>query len=299
MCAQSLRARPVSSQGESQAELSADVIETALRNRPLLRGLLAVAAGFSHGLTGRAHRVPGAPQQATFIFCIKGSGWWEAHGRLSIIRRGDLLVLPPGTTHSCGPQASSPWTVHWARATGEHMPDYLRELALGPQTPVLHIGEDPQLIRLFNEILRSLQRSASFANLLQASHALAYLLSSLIQKRQAAAPESSGTVQRVAQAIIYMSEHLDEPLRVSALARLAALSSSHFGELFKHHTGCSPRDYLHLLRIHQACRLLRDSTLSIKEIAARIGYRDPFHFSRQFKAFEGVSPSEYREARTS
>jgi transcriptional regulator GlxA family with amidase domain len=130
---------------------------------------------------------------------------------------------------------------------------------------------------------------------MQASHALAYLLACLIQKRQAAVPESTDTVQRAAQAIIYMSEHLDQPLRVAALARLAGLSAAHFGELFKQHTGCSPRDYLHLLRIHQACRLLRDSPLSIKEIAARVGYPDPFHFSRQFKAFQGLSPSEYRE----
>jgi AraC-like DNA-binding protein len=294
--AQSTPAGPASSQGESHVELSAEVVEAARRDRPLLRGLLAVAAGFSRELRSRSHRAPGASQQATLIFCVKGSGWWEAHSRISIIRKGDLLVLPPGATHSCGPQASSPWTVHWVRAAGEHLPEYLRELALGPQTPVLHLGEDPQLIRLFNEILRSLQRGASFADLLEASHALAYLLSCLIRKRQAAAPESSDTVQRAAQAIIYMSEHLDEPLRVSALARLAGLSSAHFGELFKHHTGCSPRDYLHLLRIHQACRLLHDTTLSVKEIAGRIGYRDPFHFSRQFKAFQGLSPSEYRDA---
>ncbi|MEI8042055.1 MAG: AraC family transcriptional regulator [Verrucomicrobiota bacterium] len=279
-------------------ELAAGLIEAAQRERPLLRGLLVAAAGFSRGLTRHSHKAPGGPQQVTFIFCIKGTGWWEAHERLSIIRKGDLLVLPPSASHSCGPQASSPWTVHWVRAAGEHVPLYLHELALGPQTPVLHLGEEPQLIRVFNGILRSLQHGPSFANLLQASHALAYLLSCLIQKRQVATPESSDTVQRTAEAIIYMSEHLDEPLRVSALARQAGFSSAHFGELFKQHTGCSPRDYLHLLRIHQACRLLCGSALSVKEIAARIGYRDPFHFSRQFKAFQGVSPREYREARS-
>lgn len=294
MGAQLLLRRPASSQVESRVELPADLAERVRQERPLLRSVLAVAAGFSHGLTGRSQRATGGAPQATFIFCVKGRGWWEAHGRLSIIRKGDLLVLPPGSTHSCGPQASSPWTVHWVRATGEHLSAYLRELALGPQTPVLHLGEDPQLLRLFSEILHSLQRGASFPNLLQASHALAYLLSGLIQKRQAATPENSDTVHRVAQAIVYMSEHLDEPLRVSALARLAGLSRAHFGELFKAQTGCSPRDYLHLLRIHQACRFLRDSTMSVKEIAARIGYRDPLHFSRQFKAFQGHSPSEYR-----
>jgi AraC-like DNA-binding protein len=35
--------------------------------------------------------------------------------------------------------------------------------------------------------------------------------------------------------------------------------------------------------------------LNVKEIATRLGYQDQFHFSRQFKAFQGASPSEYRD----
>jgi AraC-like DNA-binding protein len=50
---------------------------------------------------------------------------------------------------------------------------------------------------------------------------------------------------------------------------------------FKEQTGCSPRDYLHLLRIHRACQLLRNSPPHVKEIAARLGYQDQFHFSAE------------------
>ena len=67
-----------------------------------------------------------------------------------------------------------------------------------------------------------------------------------------------------------------------ALAVLANLSPAHFTALFKEQTGCSPRDYLHLLRIHRACQLLRSTTLNVKEIATRLGYQDQFHFSPQY-----------------
>ena len=95
-----------------------------------------------------------------------------------------------------------------------------------------------------------------------------------------------------------MSEHVAEPLRVSMLARLAGLSPDYFAQLFKVQTGCSPREYLHLLRIHRACRLLETTSLGIKQIANQLGYQDPFHFSRKFKGFQGLSPTEYRAKTT-
>jgi AraC-like DNA-binding protein len=122
------------------------------------------------------------------------------------------------------------------------------------------------------------------------------MLAILIEQRSSSSEPDLSTSRKVADAIIFMSEHLHEPVKVSALARLANLSSTYYSGLFKEQTGCAPRDYLHLLRIHRACQLLRETELSIKQIAARVGYQDPFHFSRQFKTFHGVSPTEFRAA---
>ena len=199
--------------------------------------------------------------------------------------------------HTCGAHVSNPWTIHWAQATGENLREYLNELGVSAQAPLVWMGEDLQLARLFNEVVRTLEQGSSFLNLLHASHALAHLLAVMIRHRHERTRDTSDSVQKVAEGIIYMSEHLDQPMRVSALAALANLSPAHFSVLFKQQTGCSPRDYLHLLRIHRACQLLRSSTLNVKEIATRLGYQDQFHFSRQFKAFQGVSPSEYREGK--
>jgi AraC family transcriptional regulator, arabinose operon regulatory protein len=272
-------------------------ILATLGQRPLLRGLLAVRAGFAAGSQEPLPRAGTPARYATFLYCVRGSGWCELAGRLHTIRPGDFLVLAPGTSHACGTRVSDPWSVHWVQATGELLPDYLNELTPATGAPLLQVGEDPRLVRLFNEIVRCLQRGSGPAELLRASTALGYMLGLLIEKRQESTVADVDTMQKVADAIIYMSEHLEEPLRMTALARQASLSSAYFGGLFKAQTGCAPREYLHLLRMHRACQLLRASELSIKQIAARLGYQDPFHFSRQFKAFHGLSPSEYREAR--
>jgi len=177
---------------------------------------------------------------------------------------------------------------------GNQLDRYFRELSLVPARPILTVGEDPQVTRLFHETLNTLQRGRGFPHLLQASLAFGHLLALLVAKHCAPSPASSSAVGKVAETIIYMSEKLHEPLRMLELARLANLSPDYFSEIFKQQTGTSPRDYLHLLRIHRACQLLTQSDLSVKEIASQLGYQDPFHFSRQFKAFQGLSPRAYR-----
>jgi len=283
-------------EGERQVLLSEAVITTTLRDKPLLRGLLAVGAGYLPRSAGHLRHPSLGGGEALLVYCVRGVGWCELAGQLRPVRAGDLLVLPPGTPHICGARVSNPWTIHWALAAGENLGEYLKELGASAHAPLVWRGEDLQLTRLFNEVLKTLETGTSFLKLLQASQALAHLLALMVRHRQEHTHDASDSVQKVAASIIYMSEQLDEPLRVTGLARLANLSPAHFSVLFKQQTGCSPRDYLHLLRIHRACQLLRSSTLNVKEIAARLGYQDQFHFSRQFKAFQGVSPSEYRES---
>jgi AraC family transcriptional regulator, arabinose operon regulatory protein len=284
-------------EGRREILLPERVVKAALREQPLLRGLLTAGAGYSPKAAGHLRRRPQSLDQTLLIYCVKGVGWCELAGQLHTVRAGDLLVLAPDVPYTCGAHIANPWTIHWACALGANLPEYLNELEVSTQAPLVWMGEDLQLARLFNEVLQTLENGSSFLNLLQASHALAHLLAMSIRHRHERTRDTSDVVEKVAQAIIYMSEHLDQPLRVSALAALANLSQAHFSVLFKQQTGCSPRDYLHLLRIHRACQLLRGSTLNVKEIASKLGYQDQFHFSRQFKAFQGLSPTEYRECR--
>jgi AraC-like DNA-binding protein len=82
---------------------------------------------------------------------------------------------------------------------------------------------------------------------------------------------------------------------VQNLAQEAGLSPAHFGRLFRAHTGQTPKEFLLRVRMTRAQYFLRETDMSISEIAERLGYADVFFFSRQFKQKNGLSPSRFRK----
>jgi len=78
------------------------------------------------------------------------------------------------------------------------------------------------------------------------------------------------------------------------LASEAGLSRAAFAQRFKRVTGDTPGHYLARLRVQRAMDLLRETDENLDAIAARVGYGDPFVFSKAFKRLQGVSPREFR-----
>lgn len=119
-------------------------------------------------------------------------------------------------------------------------------------------------------------------------------LENKINGREGRSSTESEGERKIQQSIAYMRQHFNEPLQVARLATLVNVSPSHYFALFKRRTGCAPIDYFIRLRMRRACDLLMATSLNVKEVAAALGYEDPFYFSRVFKSVNRVAPSEYR-----
>jgi AraC-like DNA-binding protein len=87
---------------------------------------------------------------------------------------------------------------------------------------------------------------------------------------------------------------LHDPPTLDELASLAGLSRSYFSSVFKEVVGMRLQDYLFQARINKAKDLLNDINLTIKQVAYKVGFRDPDHFSRTFKKKTGITPTNWR-----
>ncbi|MBI4317082.1 MAG: response regulator [Chloroflexi bacterium] len=101
---------------------------------------------------------------------------------------------------------------------------------------------------------------------------------------------SSGVV---AQSKKYIAENLQKQLTLSEVADSVGLSPSYFSTVFKKQVGCSFRDYLTLVRVEAGKRALVETSLIIEEIARKVGYSEPSHFTQAFKRIVGVTPRQF------
>lgn len=92
----------------------------------------------------------------------------------------------------------------------------------------------------------------------------------------------------------YMKENFSKDISLEDVSMKVDISPYYFSKLFKEEEGSNFIEYLTKLRMDEAIKLLRETDLSMKEICAQVGYSDPNYFSRNFKKYTGITPTEAR-----
>jgi AraC family transcriptional regulator len=116
-----------------------------------------------------------------------------------------------------------------------------------------------------------------------------------VEESRSGSPSLPG--YKLRQITDWMAEHVAEDLSLTRLAAQAGLSKFHFQRLFKSAVGVSPSHYHINLRMNVARQLLRETKMSVVDVALEVGYTNPSHFAQLFRRETGLSPSEYRRQR--
>ncbi|MDM5284631.1 AraC family transcriptional regulator [Peribacillus castrilensis] len=107
--------------------------------------------------------------------------------------------------------------------------------------------------------------------------------------------EGSYSSEWIKDILIYINEHIDEPLTLTALAQKALVSPAHFSRVFKETTGIGLIVYLNTKRIIKAKELLLETNHTIAHIAEMCGFESMPQFYRTFKKYNEKTPATFRK----
>lgn len=93
----------------------------------------------------------------------------------------------------------------------------------------------------------------------------------------------------------YLLENYQQEVSFQELGEKFGFTPEYLGKIFKKYSGETPSKYLTKLRMNEAKRLLLGNPdMEIQMVGELVGYKDGFYFSRVFKSYTGIQPSEFR-----
>ena len=228
----------------------------------------------------------------------------DGRNRRETTAKGDIAFLPADVPTMFRPAKDDPHRILlYSYLVFE--PSYLAELALsnGIGRPLDFIPTfatpDPFLHEI-TAALTSAPRIKDPAGNLFIESLLNSACARILHTYAAARYRLSGpprlTDDQLRRAIDYIYDHMGEALDLGSISRAAGLSAFHFARLFKAATGDSPFQFVTRTRMERAKELLRKTRLPISDIAERVGYRQPSHFSARFRSVLGFRPDAYRKS---
>ncbi len=269
-------------------------LKNALQRSALCRNLYLTDIGYYPKALYHVRERQHGCRQYILIYCIQGEGWYALRRRTYRVKANHFFILPADTGHRYGADPDNPWTIYWLHFTGALAGEYFRYL-MGPRSlaPRMAVPAEERN-QLFAEVVRYASMINNTDAVIYANNCLYNYLASFknaIFTPSAAARRETDVVD---DCIRLMKENLDKNLNLFEIAGMVGLSISHLSALFRERMHDSPYNYYIFLKIQRACYLLWNTPMTIKAVAASLGYEDPYHFSRVFKNMMGQSPRQFR-----
>lgn len=261
-----------------------------LQEHSLLRDLYCTDIGiFPSAMGHQRERLEGCPQ-FIFLYCTAGEGWYVYRGKRRKLESDHWVILRPQEYHFYGADALNPWTLYWVHFTGTSADSWVHFLYADKiEGEPVYLPPNLGRLELFGQVIQDLEQAFQLETLLRGHQGLRYFLSQCQPKSSALELDNP-----IAKSIRYMRAHVKAGVTLDDLAKVSGWSISHYSASFKQQIHQTPMQFFTYLRMQHACQLLEYTKQRIQEVADEVGYEDPYHFSRVFKQYIGVSPRAYR-----
>lgn len=217
------------------------------------------------------------------------------------VEPSEAILIPPGNTYSTGLRAQTRGELVWLVLHGEtgeparqsEWPD-IRQAVADLHRHGVGTFRSPRLaVDLLSRVLESADVSWPGTAVWRESLCSAALVE-LWRGLSEALPSHDPVHPGLRRAVAWAAANIEGTITAGDLVAVSGISRAHFYELFVETFGTSPKDHILRAKIERATDLLRSSSISVTDIAHRLGFSSSQHFGTAFRRYLGMSPSAFR-----
>lgn len=237
-------------------------------------------------------------KETVLEYVVSGHGYINVDGENYTAFAGDVYILRKGTTHTYCSDAQKPWVKIFFNIRGSLAEKILEEYKLGKKGKVVLRGDG--LESDFRELLAKLSDDTASQTEKFDCATLDFLkivikLSNLDKQQGDLHGELLDTEDEMERLVEYIAMNPKRIVGNQELANVIFRSKDYVIKRFYTNFGITPYEYQLQQKFFSACNLLKNTKMSVKEIASALGYDDQHYFSYMFKKRCGMSPTQYRK----
>ena len=235
-------------------------------------------------------------EEYQLIYITEGRGkfYCQTLGRNKPVQveSGMMFLLFPGEWHSYHPDRQTGWKEYWIGFNGHFVDNLIERGFFSKDRPVFKVNIHEDIVAMYNDAINAAVRQESgFQQFL--AGIVGRLLSLAYYYDRNSQFEESDLARKISQAKVIIQDNYTDISPEDVASRLC-MSYSTFRKTFKEYTGFSPARYISEIRMSKAKEILTNTSVSIKEVAYRLGYNNHDYFFTAFRNRTGKTPAEYR-----
>jgi AraC-like DNA-binding protein len=233
-------------------------------------------------------------QEFQIVYVARGSGVYECEASGTVrVEAGTIMLHFPGVWHRYKPDPASDWEEFWV-GFGGHFSEYLMgQACFDPQHTLIRIGFNLEFLQVFQRLIDTVKYEGVAYR--QLASCLVVQLLGLVYASALLHDRTGLRQEQIIRAVrLHIHDDWAQSVDFEALASEQNVSYEWLRKTFKNVTGVSPGQYLLNLKIEKTAQMLRETSLTMAEVAQTAGFESEFYFSRLFKKKLGVSPTAYR-----
>ena len=271
---------------------------TAINNEDLSYGTLQIS---HYGFESCKKNKEEVKLESTYSlhFIVKGAVHYTLNGKTTKLSKNSFFLLSPNENNSYITSKSSPAKYYWISFYGKNFINYLKKIDFDLQNG--YIKTSSKAIKRFKNLFFSnfiLSPEDKRVTDIYFSNNFLELL--LLMRKEINTTKTSLSISKpqnhLTNILQYIQEHFtDSDITLDSISKAIYLNPNYISSILKTSIGISFRAYINRLRIEYAIRLIQETDLSINEIATKSGFNDFSYFTKVYKKYNHITPSEDRK----